>query len=674
MNKLLQNILLFNNFRIPKTIIFIVGTVLILISAKQSFGQSKLERSINAISADTEIDLSDNWEFYWNQLIKPGDFKANQSFSKVSLNSWTTYYGKDSNLLPPFGYGTYRLVISIPENRPHMSIFIPKAFASSKLWINGEFISEIGKVATNKKETIHRRFSQIIPLDDHDSEFEIVIQVANFYHSKAGFNEPLKLASSQRLNNVNSKRIIADMLFIGCLGFIGGFFLLFFMFYWNKDKAILYFSLMCLGLCYMALSDRYAPLAEISESVSWVLLTKIEYIALFLAGTSAGLFINTIFYEFAHKAYNKTLKYGFALLVAMLLLLPSPYFTHLLFPFLILMIVNLSYVFFVIIKAIIVGKRQESILLLVSTILGSIVFTFHILAFLGKDANSIIYVNFGYVLAFLLLSMLLMNRFSKSFKELETTKEIALQQKNEISMQSRALTDVNVELKENLKQLENYNSELDGFNRIVSHDLKAPLVAMHSLVSFIEEDTKTIINKETEQHFELLKERILKMDTLIKGLLEYSKVARGDKTKNWLNFNHLLTEVFETVNLNDENTLNLPQSDIQVYVNKIELKHVFQNLISNAITHNDKDKTIIDITVSKSENQYEFSIKDNGPGIEKQYHSKIFEMFNQLDTKKDGSTGIGLSIVKRIVLENQGDISVDSENGLGTTITFTWKI
>ncbi len=645
-----------------------------------TFAKANEDNSFNAITTSdkiitdtTEVELKSNWEFYWNQLIEPDDFTSDQSFSKVSLDSWTTYYGEDSNVLPSFGFATYRLLVSLPEDRPHASLYIPKAYAASKLWINGKLVSEIGKVGKAKSETIHRRYDQLIPLDDHDTIFEIVIQVSNFYHSKGGFDQPLILASSQRLNEVKSKRIIADMLFIGCLGFIGFFFLLFYLFYWGKDKAILYFALMCLGLCYMAMSDRYAPLAIVLESMSWSILTKIEYLALFIAGASAGLFINAIFYEFVHKAFTKIIKYGFATLVLVLILLPSPYFTKLIFPFLIAMIIKISYVISIIIKAILTGNRRESILLLVSTILGAIVFSFHILAFIGMDANAIIYVNFGYVLAFLLLSMLLMNRFSRSFGELETTKEIALEQKNEISIQSRALSKVNAELKENLKQLENYNSELDGFNRIVSHDLKAPLVAMHSLVSFIEEDTKSKVNKGTKQHIELLKERISKMDTLINGLLEYSKIARGSKVKHNFSFNDLLVEVFESVNINEENRIILPKIDTEVYANRIELKHVFHNLISNAIRHNDKDKAIINVNVIKKERKYVFSVTDNGPGIEEKYHSKIFEMFSQLDTNStNNSSGIGLSIVKRIVLENKGQITVDSEKGIGTTISFTW--
>ena len=129
-------------------------------------------------------------------------------------------------------------------------------------------------------------FSQIIPLNSEETQFEIVIQVANFYHHKGGIDMPLLLGKSNHFSEVKFKRVASDMTFIGSLTLIGLFFLLFFLLYWNKDRAVLYFAILCLSLSYMALSDRYAPFAKLFPTASWTLLTTIEYIALFLARRS----------------------------------------------------------------------------------------------------------------------------------------------------------------------------------------------------------------------------------------------------------------------------------------------------------------------------------------------------------------------------------------------------
>jgi light-regulated signal transduction histidine kinase (bacteriophytochrome) len=196
---------------------------------------------------------------------------------------------------------------------------------------------------------------------------------------------------------------------------------------------------------------------------------------------------------------------------------------------------------------------------------------------------------------------------------------------------------------------------------------------VHSLVSFIEEDLKTTLNENTKSHLKLLKNRVSKMNSLIDGLLIYSKIAKGKKDKKLFSLNKLLSDVISGINVLDQNTINLPNQNLEIYANKIELYHVFQNLISNAITHNDKDHIIINISVSKLPTEYVFSVSDNGPGIDEKYHTKIFEMFSQLKVNDaNQSSGIGLAIVNKIVSENKGAISVESEKNLGLKISFSW--
>lgn len=627
-----------------------------------------------SIKEETEIHLNDHWEFYWNKLIAPGHFNDTTPFNSISLKNWTEFKDTTAANLPSFGYATYRLKFNIPKLRPHVSLYFPAAYSASKIWINGRFFSEMGKIGTTKSATLHRRFSQIIPLNTDETHFEIVIQVANFYHKKGGIDHPLLLGTSHHLHNLKAKRIMADMIFIGCLGFIGIFFLLFYVLYWNKDKAVLYFAILCISLSYMALSDRYAPFTVIFDTVSFVLLTKFEYVTLFLAGAFGSLFFNNIFSRFIFKAYSKIILFSFFVLVILVIFLNPPHFTKLVIPFLSLMILNLGYVSYVIIKAMI-AKRLESILLLVSMVLGSIIFIIHIFFFLGENGNAIIYVNFGYILVFLLLSMLLMKRFSDSFLELEKSKEIALLQKKEITAQSQQLVHANSELEESLALLENYNAELDDFNHIVSHDLKTPLVSVHALVSFIEEDLKETLNADTKVHINLLKEVVARMDALIDSLLNYSKIAKGSKQKELFSLHTLLHKVQGVVDHQNVHSIEFPSKDVKIYANKMELEHVFQNLLSNAIKHNDKEQTIIQISVTEKPTEYLFTVCDNGPGIAPKYHDKIFKMFNQLHISDDvKSTGIGLAIVKKIVTANHGLITVHSNIDKGTCMRFTWRI
>lgn len=644
------------------------------------YGFQKVNKNIDvakdssSLRSNDKIVLDTDWNFYWNQLLTPESVKSATIYKQVSLQNWTNFTLNNQKSLPSLGFATYTKTVTIPSDRVASSLYIPKIYAASKLWINGEFISEIGVVGTNRKETLHRRFSQIIPLNTNESTFEIVLQVANFYHSKGGITEPLVIAPTKQLFDKKTKRIVADMIFIGCLGFIGVFFLFFYLWYWSKDQAVLHFAIMCIALSYKALSDRYAPFTHLFENANWLLLTRIEYVALFLGGSAASLFFNDIYKKFRHAMYAKIIKISFWTLTSLAIILPAPYFTYLLMPFLVLMLLNLTYVAFIIIKVIFI-KKSESILLLISMLLGSAIFIIHIFFFIDENDFAIIFVNFGYVVAFLLLSMLLMNRFSISFKQLEISKELALKQKKEISLQSEKLSQANLKLEENLLLLENYNTELDDFNHIVSHDLKSPLVSVYSLASFIEEDLKDNLDDNTKYHLKLLKDVVSKMESLINGLLAYSKAAKGNKVKAFFSIHQLLNKVSSVVDNQHKSSILLPEKDVDIYANETELSHVFQNLISNAIKHNDKEKAIIKIDVKEIAEGYLFSVTDNGPGIEEKYHDKIFKIFSQLKINEDvESTGIGLAIVKKIITQNKGEITIDSDKGKGLTISFTWKI
>jgi hypothetical protein len=178
---------LLNNWLVDKQHMRRICCVLVLLfSIQTSFGRI-LQKEVHAfidiqeiiIDKNTEIALDSGWEFYWNELIVPGDFIGQEPLATVTLTNWTEFKLPNTGKLPSFGYATYRLCIMLPKERPHVSLHIPKAYSSSKLWINGALTSEIGHVKKTKANTLHRRHAQIIPLNTDATEFEIVIQVSN---------------------------------------------------------------------------------------------------------------------------------------------------------------------------------------------------------------------------------------------------------------------------------------------------------------------------------------------------------------------------------------------------------------------------------------------------------------------------------------------------------------
>jgi PAS domain S-box-containing protein len=221
--------------------------------------------------------------------------------------------------------------------------------------------------------------------------------------------------------------------------------------------------------------------------------------------------------------------------------------------------------------------------------------------------------------------------------------------------------------------LEKANKELDKFAYVVSHDLKAPLRAISNLSSWIEEDIGDRFTVDSAQHFTMLKGRIVRMESLINGILEYSRADRVKSPNVMVDVKALINEIFELIVQDSNVTIELPENLPVINTERMKLQQVFLNLISNSIKYNDKEKAVIKIACVEEEEAFTFSVEDNGPGIEERYHEKVFIIFQTLQARDTfESTGVGLAIVKKIIDESGGEIWIESELGLFTRFLFKW--
>lgn len=238
-----------------------------------------------------------------------------------------------------------------------------------------------------------------------------------------------------------------------------------------------------------------------------------------------------------------------------------------------------------------------------------------------------------------------------------------------ISSQAEQLIEVNKNQEKLLDELALQNQELNDYAHIVSHDLKSPLRSIEALVSWLKEDYANAIGEEGTKQIELIVSNLEKMDALISGILSYSTIDKDQSTARNLDLNEI---VKETINL-----LNIPpQIHIKVHhlpnitADRFKIQQLFQNLICNAACSIDKPNGEIQVIARELDNEHQFEIKDNGKGIHSDYFEKIFQVFQKLENDSN-STGIGLSIVKKIVTYYGGKIWLDSELGKGTTFYFT---
>lgn len=222
-----------------------------------------------------------------------------------------------------------------------------------------------------------------------------------------------------------------------------------------------------------------------------------------------------------------------------------------------------------------------------------------------------------------------------------------------------------------LHNLEIRNQELSDYAHMVSHDLKSPLRSVDTLAAWLMEDNKDRLDDHCNTQLGLIRSNVEKMDALISGILNYSTIGKNQIETYKVDLNLLLKDVLNLMEIPSHISIDIPELPT-ILGDKYRLQQLFQNLISNAVKYNDKPKGLIEIGVEDKKQFWEFYIKDNGKGINEAYFKKIFKVFEKLENTQD-STGVGLSIVKKIVDLYGGKIWLKSELGAGTTFYFTLK-
>ena len=261
--------------------------------------------------------------------------------------------------------------------------------------------------------------------------------------------------------------------------------------------------------------------------------------------------------------------------------------------------------------------------------------------------------------------------------ELEkTNRELA----SEITERRRAEHELK-ELNESLEQHVTQRSaeakrradEMEQFVYVASHDLKAPLRGVENLTAWLQEDLAGKLNDDTGEKFALLQDRVGRMNALLEGLLEYSRIGRTHETKEMVDTKVLLDETLDLLSLQTGTVVDVAPDMPTLHTVKLLLGQVFANLIGNAIKHHEGSQAHIWVTARDAGEFYEFCVADDGPGIAPRYHQKVFMMFQTLAARDVGTdSGIGLALVKKIVEEHGGLITLDSEVGKGATFRFTW--
>ncbi len=220
--------------------------------------------------------------------------------------------------------------------------------------------------------------------------------------------------------------------------------------------------------------------------------------------------------------------------------------------------------------------------------------------------------------------------------------------------------------------------DLEQFAYVTSHDLKAPLRGIANLAEWLKEDLHDRLTPETQEQLDLLRDRVARMNALIEGLLEYSRIGRVAGSLEEVDVGPLVATLVDSLDPPTGFRVEIAPDLPVLHTDRLHLSQVFANLITNAIRHHDRDQGWVGVSGRDLGDRWLFAVEDDGPGIPLEFRDKVFLMFQTLGVKDYGAnTGIGLALVKKLVEEHGGTIHLEDaslEKGIrrGCRFIFTW--
>jgi signal transduction histidine kinase len=254
-----------------------------------------------------------------------------------------------------------------------------------------------------------------------------------------------------------------------------------------------------------------------------------------------------------------------------------------------------------------------------------------------------------------------------------TMQEVLRQQQDQLKQQNSELERARAHLTRVAADLDSSNRELDVFAQVVSHDLRAPLRALSNYSRFLQEDCADQLNSTALEYVQGIAQSAQRMDALVVGVLDYSRIGRVDIEVEPVDVPVLLERIIAALHLRERADVTLPSTPLIVWARPLRLEQVLTNLLDNAAKfYRSGSRPQVTVEWTDRGQDWELAVRDNGIGVDPKHFEKLFNMFQRLHTQSQyQGTGLGLAIVKRAVEEHGGKVWIESQPGQGTVFRFT---
>ncbi|MBD2863367.1 ATP-binding protein [Paenibacillus oceani] len=608
------------------------------------------------------IRLDGEWEFYWNRLLTPEEFRragADTPSLPDLIKVPSIWNGKTVNgeQLPAHGYATYRMVLKNVPFDGGVALKKTNIRFSSDVYANGHKLFEDGNPSDAAADYRAGNVPQIGFFSARKgSDIEIVVHVANFDYANSGipaslyFGEQAAMLATQqksKAHELGTFAILATLAFIFAICFVTA------AWYRSQDYSLLLYALLCLfyaiynGLVGERVLLMYAP------DLPFELMFKIKD----FCSLACFIVLAALFYRLKRNIISLTFARLFILVLgvytALVVVLPIPVYSKV-EPFIILVYESLT-IWLVLRTAVLYvrsgkGDRLKS-LLLFSAILCALLYSVDMILF-SFSLKEHAWLGQFYIVWFnLMMLVLVVLRFFEAYHTID-------------GMRSRLL------------ELDKIK---DDFLSNTSHELKTPLSAIVSITDTLLRGVEGPVTAKQARHLAIVYESGKRLSHLVNELLDYSKMKHGDISlhRSGVDLKAVVDSVVQIhaflLEGKEIEIVNDVSGDLPVvYADSNRLIQILHNLIGNAVKFTDTGR--VRISAKAGGDQVEVLVEDTGIGIEASMRERIFQPFEQADsseTKAYGGTGLGLSITKKLVELQGGAIRVESSPGQGSAFSFT---
>ncbi len=642
---------------------FLFLTTIILLTCSCSSELTSNDEIARATDTDKIYEVIGPWEFYWDELIQPGEIPT-KSESRILANlSWS------QQGFEPFGKATYRIKIEA-DAFGNPALLIPKVNSACKVWVNGNLVTSKGQLERDRYKNFI--LEELVSLDSSKS-YDIIIQVANYDLVQAGLTEAPIFGEYRQLYNYKNSKESLLLFWTGCIFLMA----LFHLFIYATSRPFIpyfYLGILCLLLVIKILvfEDHfgYYFLKDSGLLSAWLQIHLYHFSASMIAAVGI-LYIQSIYPPLKFQEIGRYLFVAFGVMGLFFLTAPATTFGPAIFLSRIIAILGFTYVAFC---ALLGLKENKNWLQAVA--LGILIISGYIDTFLSFSSLDWEFLPYTIPIFLVVQFIYLAQQFSVAFRRAEKMNRTLDETVRE---RTRKIITQNEELEQQANKLEKMDAAKTKFYENVNHDLRTPLMLIEGYLSQIEEDKDNYLSTRSEGFFKKSQRNLALIRSLNDQMNDLSLVERNKlklrfEQVNLAHFVREIVDLFQPKAQTEGKELKFKGNvgdAILAHVDKQQLSRVLFNILNNALQHTPEEgKIIVILQGHKLNDGFTVCIYNTGKAISQEVLPHLFDRF--YSGKEEGlrsnvkGMGIGLELAKEITELHGGHILADSLNKYGT--------